>query len=392
MVGRPLACLGPSVTMATSAASSSRCASVKPKNGLPILPPVEDELHVDRRGEPHRVHQFQRVEVAPDRPLVVRGSARVKQQAWQIVVGDTGELDGRCPRLGESAAEDGLDRVRLEPTLRRDGLNVVVAVDQHRARGPRDAALAKDGGVAASLQDAPLESASAQGGGQPLARRADLVRLLADGFRRGSRRTLDDGTAARNEQSVERGPVGHERRYPRPPPIGIAPDASGRPVVAIWGHERLFAVVGRRGVGIERLPRRGRCSRACCASQRRLRTPPWCCRAPGSACSGGRPAQPPRRGAAGLMGSSSHHAVADDEVHGIMRVRSVSCRELQPGALGSERFEPLASAPGRTGVRNSSARVPDLAGPLYPPGGASGQRESVVEAEVGGGRIAGRVW
>ena len=37
MVGRPLACLGPSVTMTTSAASRSRCASVNgPKNGLPI--------------------------------------------------------------------------------------------------------------------------------------------------------------------------------------------------------------------------------------------------------------------------------------------------------------------------------------------------------------------
>ena len=37
MVGRPLACLGPSVTITTSAASRSRCFSVNgPKKGLPI--------------------------------------------------------------------------------------------------------------------------------------------------------------------------------------------------------------------------------------------------------------------------------------------------------------------------------------------------------------------
>ena len=51
-VGRPLACLGPSVTRTRSAPRSSRCFSVKgPKNGLPISSsPSKMNLTLTRGG------------------------------------------------------------------------------------------------------------------------------------------------------------------------------------------------------------------------------------------------------------------------------------------------------------------------------------------------------
>ena len=85
-----------------------------------LLLAVEDELHVDRRREPERVHQLDRVQVTPDRPLVVGGAARVEQEAAQLVVADTGERDLGRLALGEPAAEDGLDRIRLKPPLERE--------------------------------------------------------------------------------------------------------------------------------------------------------------------------------------------------------------------------------------------------------------------------------
>ena len=183
-----------------------------------LLLAVEDELHVDARREPHRVHQLDRVQVTPDRPLVVRGAASVEEEAAQLVVADTGERDLGRFAFGEPAPEDGLDRIRLKPSLQGNGLGVVVAIDQHGARGPRHPALAEYRRVAAGLEDAPAEAAGPHRGGQPFAGGPNLVGLLAHGVQAEEiGEALDDGAAARREQPVERGPVSrHGARIPQP--------------------------------------------------------------------------------------------------------------------------------------------------------------------------------
>ena len=173
-----------------------------------LLLAVEDELHVDARRESRRVHQLDRVQMTPDRPLVVRGAAGVEKEAAKLVVAEARQRDPGRPVLGEPAPENGLDRIRLKPALEGNGLGVVVAIDQHGARRPGHPALAEYRRVAAGLEDAPVEAAGPHRGGQPLAGGPNQGRLLAHRVEAEEiGEALDDGAAARREQPVERGPV-----------------------------------------------------------------------------------------------------------------------------------------------------------------------------------------
>src|SRR6185295_15298646 len=155
-----------------------------------------------------RVHQLDRVQMTPDRPLVVRGAAGVEEEAAQLVVADARERNLGRVAFREPAPKNGLDRIRLKPPLGGNGLGVVVAIDEHGARGPRHPALAEYRRVAAGLEDASAEAASPHRGGQPLARGPNLLRFLADRVEAEEiGEALDDGAAARREELIERGPV-----------------------------------------------------------------------------------------------------------------------------------------------------------------------------------------
>jgi len=138
--------------------------------------------------------------------LLVAGGVEA-YRAWQVV-SDVRQLDDRRVRLDQVATEDGLDRIGLEPSLPGNGLGVVVTVDQHRARGPGNPAFAEHGRVAAGLQDAPIETARPQRGGQPFAGDAHFLRRLADRLEpKELDEALDDRPAAGGERAIEDRPV-----------------------------------------------------------------------------------------------------------------------------------------------------------------------------------------
>ncbi len=112
--------------------------------------------------------------------------------------------------LGQPAAQDRLERRRLEPARERDGLGVVVAVDQHGAPRARHAPLAEDRGVALGLQHPGLEPAGAHGLEQPFAADADALGLLAHGAETEEvDQTADDPLTLSGHEPVESIPLDH---------------------------------------------------------------------------------------------------------------------------------------------------------------------------------------
>src|SRR5204862_3745631 len=111
---------------------------------------------------------------------------------------------------------DGLERVRLQPSLARDWLRVVVTVEEDGAASGRHAALAENEGVARGLEHAAVETALRERCRQPArslphARRVLAYRVEPHEFHE----PVDDRAATGREPAIERRPVVHRERSSR---------------------------------------------------------------------------------------------------------------------------------------------------------------------------------